>query len=249
MGTVTYTCRIRHQGLNAYRVIKGHDKTQIQSEAHRQISAWTQQWAELQRQATSSHLQVGRNLRDASKAWAAFATLQMQRVVGECDRILAIALDVDNRLDFEKLKSQVTFNLPEPEKPILETIAHEPDRTDHEFDVGMGLLDRLSSSRREKRIREMDVTFATAHADWRIVRDRLNSQNTAEEQRYDQEMSDWRAAKDRFCETVAKSNATVDDFRDAYLNHDVHAVKRYVETVLNSSKYRGASVIEKLGEQ
>ncbi len=239
MNTITYVQRIRHHGLSTYRVIKGREKAQVQAEMDAQFKAWGEEWAGQIKQKVTAQLKADSKVRDFSKAWAAEETKAMQRAIGECDCILIAAMNADSRVNFEKLKSHGMFNLPEPESPKFSLIPYEPVRTDPEFASRLGLLDRLSSSRRDKKILEMDAAFCMAHEKWSAIRDRLNIENAAAQQKFERDLEDWRDARVNFNEAEKRSNASVDALRKDYMDHDPQAVKQYCELVLNGSKYPG----------
>ncbi|MDE2256734.1 MAG: restriction endonuclease [Xanthomonadaceae bacterium] len=239
MNTITYVQRIRHYGLSTVRVIKGRDKAQVESEMNAQIKAWAGEWAAQIEQNVKAQLNAGLKVKDFSKAWAAEETHAMQRAINECDRILLTVLGTDSRVDFEKLKLHGTFSLPEPQKPKFALIPYEPIRSDPDFAARFGLLDRLSSSRRNKVIQEMDATFCIAHEKWSAMRDRLNNENAAAQKKHEQDMEDWRSSKANFNDAEARSDASVDALKKDYMDRDPQAVKQYCDLVLNGSKYPG----------
>ena len=125
---------IKHEGLHAYRKVRGATKDEAETKARLQIDAWNARWKRL------VHTAVEREQRLRKRNWAeaqsetdkrarehALAlTKDAEATLAALKDLLGRALTQVHPFDWEGLKDKSRFEKPEPSPPTLETHPTEP---------------------------------------------------------------------------------------------------------------------------
>jgi restriction system protein len=216
-----YYAEISHEGLGKRRVISGTDEYLVERKAELQLAEWGAKWKTEQKRRRKEQAQASR-LAEAIKR-----TEDAQASLAEMSGILAHTLTVDDAIDWEALKDHSNFAARTPAQP---TILPEPKRDSPRYRPKLGLLDRLSGSRREARLAEAQALFDREHGAWRQQRqDALAA--------YQADLSAWEKERDNFLQKQSESNNRIDQRRQEYLACSAGAIIDYCDLVLANSSY------------
>lgn len=236
-GRDTYRLELWHDGLKKHRVIKGDDPSVIERKANIQIEDWAERWAAAERrEALRQITQSTKEHREAQKSAADEQTTQAQLELAALDGLLSHTLSVNDAIDWEQLKDYAKFSEPIPQRQaVAGPLPQEPDASD--FKPVLGLLDKVFSSRRERKLKEAQARYSAARAKWTSEVAAYKSEVQRLEQEHISALSAWEKRKEAFLITQRESNATVDRKRSAYIAGDAEAVLDYCDLVLSNSQY------------
>ena len=157
-----YEVEIRHEGLGAYRHIRGSNNLVVMRKAQAQQQAWEERWQKQQeREAITNERLARRELAEEGREEAKERREQAERALSAIGHTLKSALDRNAALDWESLKDHSKFPTPEPDRPVPESAPTEPHFTQARYRASFGLLDRLVRSRRERRLAETGKSLTT----------------------------------------------------------------------------------------
>ena len=260
---IRYTATIRHEGLGAIKELSARDVDALAHKILAQRAKWREEWRAIQLDIKKA------KLRRASLEEAERATTEAAARLGEIDNLLASSLHTKPSLDWELLKDRSEFPTPspardldsqlreveEPPPPRYRDIPPEPDPNAEWHQPKLNILDRLISSRKEKKTEESRRSFQEARKSWEQDRRRVEDSNArlkaefelalaAYEKRKDEVreanakmVEDWEEQKGVFLEKQAKRNAKTDTLKEKYDKHEPSAVVWYCEKVLENSEY------------
>src|SRR5271169_2480676 len=99
------------------------------------------------------------------------------------------------------------------------------------------LLDRLISSRHDKRVAESVKRFEVAHAQWEEDVAAFHAADEVKDKKYFAALRDWEKAKADFVQQQTLKNAAIDKKKEAYEAKAASAVTEYCNLVLENSDY------------
>jgi hypothetical protein len=105
-----YEKRIQHDGLKAYRVVRGVNQQDVEAKAAMQKAAWDEKWRRIS-EAQSKKMEKERlaSLTFQQKGWALEQTKQAEAEMQAMGNLLTDAIELDHVVDWEKLDA--TSNL------------------------------------------------------------------------------------------------------------------------------------------
>ena len=113
-----YEMRIGHEGLKAYRVVRGWTKQDVELAARCQEALWWERWERLQMAAEKRAERTRRvELREEAIWEALERTKAIQRELERLDNLLETVIAKDYRRDWESLKRGEPFEVPPPARP------------------------------------------------------------------------------------------------------------------------------------
>jgi restriction system protein len=132
---------IKHEGLHAYRTVRGATQQEAETKARLQAEAWDARWARLVERETSRQKKLEkRNWEDKqsdidkrAKEHALELTKDPEAAMDGLRELLSSALDKPQSFNWESLKDTSRFEKPEPSVPGLEGIPAEPLITESQF--------------------------------------------------------------------------------------------------------------------
>jgi restriction system protein len=251
---------IRHNGLNKFRRVAGTDQYVLQQRVDAQRAVWDEQWAkkceiEKKRDAQQQLL----NSFESKKAAAAKQTAEAQRQLEQLSSILATGLGQEVSFDWAGLRNRDQFLEHESSAPTRRSVAAphtiaapiKPSVSE----VPKSFLGWLIPSVQKRRELRAELQFQKSCADWQQAytiwdearkksEDRYRTECRARQSEYEAEyrahelaVSKWQARRQEFEVARAADNASVDAFRQRYLERKEDAVREYAQLVLGRSKY------------
>jgi restriction system protein len=246
--------RIRHDGLKAYRVVRGQTESEVDLKASLQEAIWKERW----------HKKVNREQADrnrfAAKEVAIERTMELEAQRDVIANLLSSVCSSDTTLDWQSLKNRANYPVSAPAKPKQQpmpspTIFEDVVETPKIVVAELSLIDKIIPTLRRKKIAAAaKLTDQYASEAWdrrsqrayerlkveekdRKAREAIIASNEAAQKNYLQSLSAWEQAKRGFEEEQIKAHAEVDRWRERYLTKDDSSVIAYLYEVLDRSQY------------
>lgn len=198
---MTHRVEIEHKELGKYRVISGKDIAVVRRKADLQIKEWNSQWERIVRKEDSAREKADK------VAVATGATRDAQQSLDQAGCILQQTLNVNDQIDWERLKSYDHFHEIEPMQPDF-------DR----FSVRMTFLDYLFFNVERKR-RRAEQSLQLARQSW------------------EQAQKAWSLRREAFLNAQSNANEAIERLKLRYLAGEPEAIEEYCDLVLSRSKY------------
>lgn len=247
-GVPTYFIEIRHRELNEYKIIRDSSLSVAEYKAQLQMQKWDDAWAK----ATAKQ-QRTRSIED-KKQIAIERTQEAKTALGELENILAHTLGIDDTVDWDSLKNFSDFLEPKPRKPAIpdkpspSPLPKKPQPTDSRYQVELGLVDKIVSSRGDKKKRAATESFEYDLKTWNekkaqteardLIASKAYEDRVAEiEATHEKAVADWEARRDAYLRQRDEQNAAVDKKRADYQNGEPGAIVEYCDLVLSNSEY------------
>jgi restriction system protein len=226
-----YSVEVRHTGLGKYRVISGTDEDVVQAKARAQMAEWNhlyQAKSEKERKLAD---------RESKQQEAAERTADAQEAIDEVKGVLKATLSMNDAIDWETLKHRDPFPVKEPRAPIYRDFQPEPQEDAAQFQPGLTLLDKMVSSRVQRKLAEARLRFEQAHGAWQREVETTKAWNDERYNQYVVAFEKWNAERTAYGAKQSAENSAVDKREDAYQAGEPEAVYDYCELVLSRSSY------------
>lgn len=252
---------ITHEGLHAYRTVRGATQQEAETKARLQRDAWDARWARLIEKEAERHKQLIKrdwaetrsDIDRRSKAYALQATKDAEAAIKGLHQLLSTALAKDHCFDWEGLKDTSEFTKAEPTTPILEPLPTERLVTEPQFVIApitpvFTFIDWILPGARKKKLaaarideenekRDARERFERVHATWeRHVRE-ITERNQTALANHEKAKIAWLLEKRIFEEAQRTFNSGIDAFRESYSKRAPEALIRYWTEVLSRSEY------------
>jgi restriction system protein len=238
MANYYYSIEVRHEGLHKYRVIKGNNKYIVEQRARAQLAVWDEMWERrLAVEAKQKARIAAAQEKEAMKNLAAEQTKELQKALKDLDETLLYTLSIDDKIDWESLKTHEEFKEPQPKKPKLKEPSVEPKDYEFKYRPRIGFLGFFFKKIKEQRIAEAKKLFQRDHEEWVASVQQIEEENRVALEQYEKEVKEWEVRKEQFYRDQEAKNATVDERKKAYESKDPGAIIDYCDMVLSNSKY------------
>ncbi len=229
---------VRHPGLNKYRLIKGIDKNDVEQRANAQVAIWNEMY---QRKVEREQRAIERNQRAIEKQTmfeeAQSRTQQAKQAIEEINNTLKHVFEIDDTDIWETLKDTSAFEESMPHEPYRSNVPPPPNEKDTKYQPYIGILDKMSSSRRETKINDAKNLF---NSDLKAWEEKKAATIKAYEQclaNYKIQMKQWEDSQRNFYLKQQQANTAIDKRKADYFNGNSDALIDYCEVVLSNSPY------------
>ena len=253
--------RVKHEGLHAYRTVRGATQQEAETKARLQAEAWDARWARLVERETARQKKLEkRNWADKqsdidkrAKEHALELTKDAEAAMDGLCELLSSALGKPQSFNWESLKDTSRFEKPEPPVPGLEGFPAEPLIMESQFVATpvpstIKFLDWIIPGAREKKLKAVRMEeesrrknaqqrFAVAHDLWTKKIQEITERNQTTLANHEKAKAAWQLEKHTFAETQKLFNSGINDFKKAYFNRVPEALIRYWTEVLSKSEY------------
>jgi restriction system protein len=238
MGRTMYEIQIKHDGLNKYRHIRGTERSVVEQKAHAQLRAWDEMWEKKKAVnfAKSERWKAAKE-KEEKRSLAVTQTKEAEKALEDIESTLLFTLGIDDRIDWNKLKDFSKFNKKIPNEPQIEPIHREPQENDDKYQPRLNFLDKLFSSRKERKISEAIALFEKEHHQWLIEKEKIENLYLKEKEQHKVNLKKWEAEKEDYLKTQDEKNKAVDEQKDNYFRQLPDAIIDYCDMVLANSKY------------
>lgn len=148
-----YQIEVRHEGLNKYKVIRGNNIYVVQQKAEIQKRTWNEMWKKKQLQLNQKKArELAAKEKQQKKELAAKLTTEATEQLTIIQNTLVFTLDIDDTINWEDLKDTTSFSTIEPVKKDEIIVPIEPLPSDELYNPKFGIMDRLMSKKRQKKL-------------------------------------------------------------------------------------------------
>ena len=254
-GGATYRLELWHDGLKKHRVITSAEPDILRRKAALQAADWEEKWSRVSaREQGRLTKEEHKNEQEANKRAAIERTVAAQSELAGLASTLRHTLAIDDAVDWEDLKIKGEFGEPRPRKPkprpkpTPRIMPQEPCVDDPPYQLTLGLLDKLFSSRRERVMAEARAKFKAAHDRWQSEAEGSTNANAADEaeyeaellaaeKRYSAEANAWEIRRSAYLEQQRANNDAIETQRAAYMAGISEAIVEHCDLVLSRSDY------------
>jgi restriction system protein len=253
--------RIIHEGLHAFRVVRGQTQEEVEIKARLQVGAWADTWKRRQeKQAAAEKLLQQRSWQERqididrrAKAVATDRTRELESALYAARNLLMDAITKPKTLDWAALRDSKRFTKSPPVGPVAAAHPVEPSRLDPGFavdgvTVSLKFLDHIIPGRKSKKIAEAhleeqrrradaDRRYAMVHGEWQRGCEAVDTRNQAAQSEHAAALASWKQEKLDFESQQRDHNLGLDEFHDQYLRKLPDALVRYWNEVLAWSHY------------
>lgn len=247
-GNISYSLELWHDGLKKHRLIRGSDSAIIRRKADIQTAEWEQKWAEIRNRDQN------RQAKEDKRRFAAEQTAEAQGELNRLATILTHTLQVNDAIDWERLKDSSEFTEPlphfksPPPKPEYKLRPREPQWETASYAPELGLFGRLFTKRRERIIAAMRLKYAKDLETWNFEAKAIDLENAAALKAHEEkvvawnrertdERDAWKARETEFLTKQRLRNEAVERQRLAYCEGLTDAICDYCDMVLSASEY------------
>ncbi|MBS4204317.1 restriction endonuclease [Lederbergia citrea] len=233
-----YQIEVKHEGLNKYRVIKGSDSYVVQKKAEMQIKEWDEKWEKkLVLDAKNEAREQAAREKEEKKSLAMQLTNEALEQLKIIENTLQHTLDIDDKINWESLKDNSKFKKKKPKIPAIINEPNEPKKDEEIYKPKLSFLDKIISSRKQKKIEEAKTLFELSHEKW--IKDceqviRQNEENNAE---YEKLLQEWENEEQLFLSEQREKNNVIDKQKAMYKERIPSAIIDYCDMVLSNSEY------------
>jgi len=253
--------RIVHQGLHAYRMIRGSTQDEVEVKARLQLAAWEERWSrrkEIQaardnRLSKKSGWELQVELDRRAKSIALELTKEAEKAIYEAKNLLVDALTEPKTFEWQSLKDTAPYSKQKPGVAVLKSLPPEPSRSERHFavepiKVNLRLLDWVipgakrkresEALQEEKRLRDdANERFSRVHSEWERQYKKIDEDNRLSRIGYENAVAAWQKEKEEFEAQQRAYNDGIDEFKARYLSGSPDAYIRRWNEVLTHSGY------------
>jgi len=253
--------KIKHEGLHAYRNVRGATKEEAETKARLQIEAWNVRWKRLlDAEATRQERLKKRGWADKqsdidkrAKEHALELTKDAEAALDGLRELLSRALGQTHSFNWESLKDSSKFEKPVPTPPLIESyptepLINEPQFTPLPVPVTVNFVDwflpgvrarKLASMKTEEARRNRDAKdrFALAHSIWEKKASEIKQSNQDALANHEKAKAALMLERRTFGETQKAFNSGIDEFKKSYFERVPEALIRYWTEILSRSEY------------
>jgi restriction system protein len=252
---------IIHEGLHAYRVVRGHTQEEVETKARIQTEAWGQTWKRKQEQRDAAEKRTWKrsewdkqvDIDRRAKNLATERTKELEASLYTVRNLLMDALTKQQAFDWETLKDKAHFCKPGPARLVPAALPVEPSRSDPRFVVSsvkmtFSLIDWVIPGRRRKKISDANVEeerknadaaerYSRVHTEWKQLCEKVSRENQILQSEFDTALTNWKQEGRNFMEQQRIYNLSIDEFHFQYLRKTTEALIRYWHELLARSVY------------
>ena len=235
-----------HDGLNEHRVLSDRDYGVLNNKLEAQLARWAEKYDKrVEREEREAQRKAGREAAERE-------TEEAQEALQACRDILNHTLVVDDRVDWESLKSHEPMTR-EPKKtkgikydndtgrPVSYRTSRRPSGSAPIYmPPHLNILDHIFSSMRDRKEKQAQASFRRGLKKWEDDSDKADREDAKRQEILDSEHKDWESEEAEYKKRQDSANAEVDAFRDSYEHwdgQDSRPIEEHAELVLNASAY------------
>ncbi len=223
-----YEIRVKDDRINAYRVIKGDNKYDVEAKAAAQQAAWDDRWrrqqaAEEARKTREHRKTVWLNGTEQARKF----TVELQSAALALESLLVAGCD-EPIPTWDDLNDHSLFAASKPARPKATSLPKAPN--EDEYAPLLTLGDKLIPGKKTKRIQQARERYERAFRQWQAEVTAINAAKEEEETRYRAASDDWYNRKRAHLAFIAA-------LRDSYTSGERTAVEYLISEALTRSAY------------
>jgi restriction system protein len=202
-----YCVAMYHEGLEDTRHLSAREVSVLEGKISNQVNVWEKKWAR--------QIEIQENKDKEQQAME--MTVKSKAALKSIEELLAYTLDIDDAVDWDKLKIKKAV------LPKLKEIPKEP--LPSEYMTKPSFFKALFGGAK-KHAEQQELQYKQAVEEWSEIKSTLENQNNQTKNNYD--------ATER---KRLVFNEKVDEFKICYAKKDPESIVEYCELVLNNSEY------------
>lgn len=227
--------RVQHEGLKAYRVVRGVTQKEADLKARLQVAAWNERWVKMQSALKLREYKLKKSWdTEASKKAALIRTAELEEQRTALETILVAGLR-QSPFRWLSLKDRSHFGRPCPKRPTASAKPEEP--APGAFALPLTLLDKILSGRRRKKQELATAAFDWALSKWRAGCAVIDETYRAKLLVYAVAVTEWALARKQHETDQDRRHAQIDTLRSEYKTGVPSAVEFFFAEVLNHSAF------------
>jgi restriction system protein len=226
---------IHHQGLNAFRVVKGETQEEVELLAQFQMDTWDERWKRRQQAEVVRNEKLGRlqNL-DQKKSAAHSLSAEISARINGLETLLKRGVVRGRYLQWEDLKDQSTFT--EPLVPKIKLDKEPSAPTFESFRPILSIIDRLIPTRKAKKEATSNDEFHKAYEAWLQSCSDIRVGNAASLEMNKRLVSEREARRKKHEEAKAEQHSKTGENKKAFLEGSAPMAEYFFTEVLSRSE-------------
>lgn len=233
-----FSITVWHEALGKYQVVRGRTEEETRLKADLKKAAWNGQYARSLALTQKSQTAADKRAeREALKDEATERTKGAEQAVAELGNVLTSIVEASPVFEIEKQRIAARFDEPQPKPPRYIEYARAPKREDWTFVPKFNLLDKLFTSRRDKKLRlgeeQAHAEFLKDFARWSEKAAEVRKANEELQQNHERLTTDWIDKKANWEAARDKANAELDSALAGLKNGSADSVCWLFENIWN----------------
>ncbi|MBU2494678.1 MAG: restriction endonuclease [Bacteroidetes bacterium] len=194
-----YSVEMYHNGLNEHKIMSAPELDMLQNKVNLQVEKWNEKWDKIESKRIQNEEKEA-NIEEATER-----TEEAQRSLKIIDDLLIHTLNIDDTIEWNRLKSRKKFTEQNPKellqlkindikKPIKNEIIElppKPDSSSPVFTPQLTFLDKIFSSNRTKKEKLAKEKYVNAFRIWEKDCNRINDDNSKYALEYESELNEY----------------------------------------------------------
>lgn len=188
-----YTVEMFHKGLNEHKILSAPELDMLQNKANLQADKWNEKWEKIEAKRMKSEEKEA-NIEEAEER-----TEEAQEAIRRIDNLLLHTLEIDDTIDWNRLKARKRFTEQNPQeflqnkidqvrKPSKKEVIQppkKPNETSSEFIPQITFFDKIFSSKRIAKEKLAKENYLSAIRNWENECQKIDRENKLNESQYE----------------------------------------------------------------
>jgi restriction system protein len=188
-----YTVEMFHKGLNEHKLLSAPELYMLQNKVNLQAEKWNEKWEKIEAKRMQN------DEKEANIEEAAERTKEAQEIMRRIDNLLLHTLEIDDTIDWNRLKSRKRFTEQNPQellqykidqviKPSKKEVIQrplKPSETSSEFTPDITFFDKIFSSKRIAKEKLAKEKYLSVLRNWENECKRIDKENKLNESQYE----------------------------------------------------------------
>lgn len=194
-----YTVEMFHKGLKEHKILSAPELDMLQNKVNLQVEKWNEKWEKIEAKRMQNEEKEA-NIEEAKRQ-----TKEAYEALNIIENLLIHTLNIDDTIDWNKLKSRKRFTeqnpqellqikidkIKKPTKKEIKKIPTKPDESSSEFIPQITFLDKIFPSKRIKKEKMSKEKYLTAISNWEIECQKINEENRLNELEYEVALQEY----------------------------------------------------------
>ncbi len=209
-----YSMEMYHEGLKEPKLVTAPEIDMLENKVNFQAQKWVEKWGKLE----SKRRITGE--KEANLEEAKTRSEEARNALEQIDNLLIHTLSIDDTVDWESLKKKESFSEIKPSKPSKESYKKyppQPDKNSYEFIPTFTFIEKLSKSKKERKIQEYENRYSKAISEWEKQKSLIDTNNKnidkeyeSQTKKWEEEVDKWEKRKDIFLQKQKVFNTKID---------------------------------------
>ncbi|MBU6951379.1 hypothetical protein [Hahella sp. HN01] len=228
---------VRHQKLDKFRIIRGHDKYLVNKKITIQQQIWNEMWRKKAALADKKKQMKVARAQQEKIALANSISIDTKKEIANLVNLLHTKLSDNYTSTWGRLLDKEAFAIAEPDLPELQDIPPEPARTDAIYQIPHSFWHVLFPNRKYKKEQEAEKRYLADKECWARQKKVATSSNRASLSSFALKREAWCWRKLKHEKIQREIGINISRTKEAYFEGAPHAIVDYCDVVLGSIHY------------